>query len=343
MEKTHSFFYHVFIFILAQLAWLSLLSLWIYWYVSNYIIFKQVGNKLSPQILSGSNNVFALVGGLILLVMVSFGMSLIFLYLNRQLSLTRMYDNFIANVTHELKSPLSSIQLYLETLKTRSISPEKRQEFITLMLSDVDRLNNLINSILYLSGFEQKKTARKYPHHYHVYQAERIFLELLGETQRQFKIPNEALHIEGNSPCECVIDRNWMRIVFDNLFDNAVKYSSAPVQISVRLGCSKKHVFIEISDQGIGVNPKDQKKIFQKFQRLNTPQMPSVKGTGLGLFWVNKIIKYHGGKISVFSAGLNNGTTFRIELPLYKLSKKHYIKNLLKKSKMITESSDEQE
>lgn len=341
MKKTNSLFYHILIFVLAQVAWFSLLGLWIYWYVSNYIIFTKVGNKISPQLLSESTNVFALVSGLILLVVISIAMSWIFIYLNRQVHLTRLYNNFIANVTHELKSPLASIQLYLETIRTRRVPRPKQEEFVTFMLADISRLNNLINSILYISGLEQKKEVRKYPHDYHIYDADNIFRELIAEARDQLKIPEEAVRVEGRAACKCVIDRNWMRIVFDNLLDNAGKYSMNPVEINVRFSCSKKHILVEIADKGIGIPFKDQKKIFSKFHRIDNQNSPSVKGTGLGLYWVKEIIRYHGGKVSVYSKGPGYGSTFRIELPVYQASKKRLIKNLLKRSQNKTEQSHE--
>ncbi len=330
MKKTHSLFYHVLIFVLAQLAWFSLLGLWIYWYVSNYVIYKQ--SMLTPEAISGAHNVFTLVSGLVLLIVVSVGMSLMFIYLTRQVSLTRMYDDFIANITHELKSPLSSIQLYLETMQSRELPKDKQEEFMGLMRRDIDRLNHLISSILYMSGLEQKKTSRKYPHDYHIYQADSTLRELILEAGRQLKLPEENLQIKGHAPCRCVIDRNWFRIVFDNLFDNARKYSKQPLRLSVRFGCSNKSIFIDITDNGIGIAPKDLKRIFQKFQRLSSPDIPNVKGTGLGLYWVKEIIKYHGGKISATSKGADKGTTFHIELPVYKVSKKRHIRNLLRNS-----------
>ncbi len=341
MKKRHTIIYLISVFILAQIAWFSLLGLWIYWYVSNYIIFTQVGEKLSPQMTPDTTNVFALVSGLVLLVIISIGMSIIFLYLNRQLSLTKLYDNFIGNVTHELKSPLSSIQLYLETLDSRNVQRQKQKEFISLMIKDVKRLNNLINSILYISGVEQRKTVHKYPHDYHIYQAESVIRELVNETAGQLQIPEKSIKIEGQASCQCVIDRYWLRIVFANLFDNAIKYSKEPVEIKITLRCRQKYFFMEISDQGIGISPKDQKKIFNKFERIYSPDIPNVKGTGLGLYWVKEIIKYHGGKISVNSQGSGFGSTFRIELPVYQASRKRYIKNLLKRSKKETDNHNE--
>ncbi len=333
MKKTHSLFYHILIFIVAQVAWLSLLGLWIYWYVSNYIILTKVGSKISPQLISGNTNLFALISGLILMVAISLGMSLIFVYLTRQISLTRMYDNFIASITHELKSPLSSIQLYLETLRSRQIPRDKQQEFFTLMLNDVERLNKLISSILYLSGLDQKKTIGKYAYDYQIYDSDQVLRQMIRDSAEQVHIPDKAIRISGHPSCQCVLDRNWFRLVFDNLFDNAAKYTVQPVQLDIRLNCTRKKILIEITDNGVGIASKDQKKIFHKFQRLEHHNSPSVKGTGLGLYWVNELVRFHGGRIGVFSKGQGYGTTFKIELPVYRVSKKHYIKNLLKRSR----------
>ena len=337
MKKTHTLFYHIMIFILAQLAWFSLLGLWIYWYVSNYLILTQVGDKVSPQLIPETTNVVALVSGLVLLVMVSVGMSLIFVYLNQQVNLTRLYDNFISNVTHELKSPLSAIQLYLETLKSREMPPEQRAEFIDQMLKDVQRLNNLITSILYMSGLDRKKTSRKYLHNFNIYRADELIPKIVSETTDRLQLAKDAVEISGQADCPVVADANWLQIVIQNLFDNAVKYSLNSVKISVRMACRRRYLEIDVSDNGIGIRPKDQKKIFNKFQRLANADNPNVKGTGLGLYWAREIIREHGGTISVHSPGEGKGTTFTIRLPVYGQAKKRYVRKLLKRSGNKTE------
>ena len=136
MKKRHFLKHPVVIFVLAQLAWLSLVGIWIYWYISNYIIFELAEDKVSPQLVSKSLNLFALITGLFLLVAVLTGMYMIFIYLNKQLHLTKLYDNFIGNVTQELKSPLASIQLYLETMNIRKVPRAKQKEFFALMMKD---------------------------------------------------------------------------------------------------------------------------------------------------------------------------------------------------------------
>jgi signal transduction histidine kinase len=123
-----------------------------------------------------------------------------------------------------------------------------------------------------------------------------------------------------------------MQIVFDNLTDNAMKYSSSPVSIAVTLKSTEKQNIIEFCDRGIGISIKDQKTIFNKFHRVYNKNIPNVKGTGLGLYWVKEIIRLHGGRISVKSDGPGKGTIFIIELPIYKISKILYIKSLLRQT-----------
>ena len=286
----------------------------------------EVGGQVSAEMLAESTNVLALVGGLVLLVVISIAMSLIFIYLTKQMNLTKLYDNFIANVTHELKSPLSSIQLYLETMKTRKVPANKQEEFLAMMLRDTQRLNRLINSILEISGLEQKKLAHKYS----IKNAQQISEQIISEAIKDYRISDSTVLIEGDSDCQCVIDQEAFRIVINNLFDNAIKYSRGEVKIEIQFSQNLKYFVLTFRDHGIGVPIKKQEKIFYKFLRLYNQDSPSVKGTGLGLYWVREIIKAHGGKISVFSAGKNRGTTFTIELPIYRTTKKRYINYLLK-------------
>lgn len=326
MKKPRKLLYHISIFILAQVAWLMLLGIWIYWYVSNYIIFEKVGDQLSPQFTTDGTNALPFVGGLILLVGISFGMSLTFRHLSIQLKLHNMYDNFIANVTHELKSPLSSIQLYLETLITRNVPQQKQMEFYELMIKDTNRLKFLINSILEISALEQKKSRSDY----HVMEAGREIEKIIKSSVEQFRLNQSVLNIESIADCNCAIDRDALKIVFDNLVDNSIKYSVESTKINIKMKCSSNRFIVEFSDNGIGIPEDALKKVFTKFYRIYDKDIPNVKGTGLGLFWVREIIKNHGGTISAQSEGKNKGTTFRIELPIYQTSKIRYINRLLK-------------
>lgn len=325
MRKPSSTAKNLIIFILAQLFWLALVGLWIYWYVSNYLIFEKVGEKVSPQINVQAPEVFPFVGGLILLVGLSFIMVLIFRHLNVQIRLTSLYDNFIANITHELKSPLSSIQLYLETLKTREVPTEKQKEFFEQMLRDTNRLQNLINSILEISALESKKQRESFA----IKSAKDFLPKIIKTSADNFRLADNVLSISIEGDSDILIDEHSFKMVFDNLIDNSIKYSTGNLKIWVKITCKENKVEIEFKDNGIGIESKEQKNIFKKFYRIYDSDIPNVKGTGLGLYWIRGIIKNHNGKISVYSEGKGKGTTFKIILPSYKTKK--LIKPSLKK------------
>ncbi|MGD8780301.1 MAG: HAMP domain-containing sensor histidine kinase [Ignavibacteria bacterium] len=329
MKRRDSLLFHILVFVAAQLAWLALLGLWIYWYISNNLIFEEVDTRTAPQIDINSPSVWIFVGGIILIVAVAFVMSVMFRNLSVQLKLAKLYDNFIGNVTHELKSPLASIQLYLDTFVSRKVPAEKQKEFINSMRKDVDRLKNLIDSILDISALEQKEIA----HNFYVYNFESIIKRNINRAKEQFKLHENAINLEGKADCEIVADEKAIEIVMDNLIDNAIKYSANKTLIKVKLKTQPGKAIAEISDNGAGIPSDEQKKIFKKFYRIYDKNIPNVKGTGLGLYWVREILRNHGGKISAHSNGRNKGTTFRIELPVYMHSKKHYINKLLRLTK----------
>jgi len=326
MKRRHSFAYNLAIFILAQLVWLAVLLLWIYWYVKNNIIFEQVGESISPQIVYDAPSVFPFVGGIVLLTGLSVSLVLIFRHLNIQIKLNAMYDNFIANVTHELKSPLSSIQLYLETLNTRNVPEAKKKEFYELMMRDAERLKNLINSILEVSAMDKKKTQKDFE----IYNADETIKEIILESAQQFKLNPAAINFSGNAGCNILINRNSIKTVFDNLVDNSIKYSTRDLLINVLFKQNSKKFEVEFSDNGIGI-PHDQiKKIFQRFYRIYESDIPNVKGTGLGLYVVREIIKNHKGKVTASSEGKGKGSKFKIELPVFIEKKKSKKKKGLK-------------
>lgn len=313
MRGKHSLFYHILIFIIAQLVWLSLLGIWIYWYVSNYITYEKVGDQVSPQLLYDVQNALPFVLGLILLIGLSFITSIIFRDLNVQLRLRELYDNFIGNVTHELKSPLSSIQLYLETLRQRDVPPEKQKEFLDMMMTDADRLQRLINSILEISAQEKRKSLEDYQ----VYHADELLKKIIEESFQRFRVKRENYSIGGEVQCYIAAVKDALKTVFDNLVDNSVKYSIDIPEFEVKLSGNSRKVFIDFSDKGVGVPQKERKKVFRKFYRINNKDIPNVKGTGLGLYQVRQIIKLHKGKIYLVDEGVSKGSTFRIELPVY--------------------------
>ena len=195
-----------------------------------------------------------------------------------------------------------------------------------MMMKDADRLQSLINSILEISAQEKKKQV----HDYQFYRADLIVKNLLEESFEKFRIKKEYYSINGEAPCEILAGKDSLKIIFDNLADNAVKYSTSKAKIDVHLSCNTNKFIIDFTDSGIGIHQKEQKKIFNKFYRIYNKDIPNVKGTGLGLYRVKEIVRAHGGKISVSSEG--NGTTFRIEMPVYHKSRSGLYKKLSNKT-----------
>jgi signal transduction histidine kinase len=181
---------------------------------------------------------------------------------------------------------------------------------------------------LEISALEQKKLA----HDYKIADAEVTFRKSINESIEKFRLDEETVSVNGSASCRIVADTDALKIVIDNLFDNAIKYSDNPLKIHIDLSCRTNKFIMEFSDSGIGISPNELKRIFNKFYRIYDKSIPSVTGTGLGLYWAKEIIKNHGGKILVFSEGLGSGTTFKIELPVYQASRKRFINKLLKRT-----------
>jgi len=181
------------------------------------------------------------------------------------------------------------------------------------MMIDADRLQKLINSILEISAQEKKKSLKDYQ----VYAVDDFLKKLIEESFQRFRVNKENYIIEGDAKCNIAAVKESLKIVFDNLVDNSIKYSVDLPDIKVRLSCNSHKLIIDYADNGIGIPTKEKKKIFRKFYRINNKEIPNVKGTGLGLYQVRQIIKLHKGKIYLANEGISPGSVFRIELPVF--------------------------
>ncbi len=316
MKKRVSLVHPLVIFILMQITWLSLLGLWIYWYVLNYTIVEQAGERIIPQFLLSptSTQMFALIIGLTLLIFLLIGMYFVFIYLTRQININRLYENFIANFTHELKSPLASIQLYVETLQKRRVDEETRKQFLANMMDDIHRLKRIIDNILDISQIEQNKKLYHFKH----YSAQPFLKELLNECKKNLKISDDQIKIKGRVKGYVLADREALGMVFTNLIDNARKYSPKGLDLTISLRSESNRLIIDFQDKGMGIPFTEQPFVFQKFYRVQSKDSPNVQGTGLGLYLAREILRAHEGKLEVSSPGPGKGSTFRVVLPLTK-------------------------
>ncbi len=297
-------------FIVVQIAWVLAVIVWLNWFLGNHRKLRALAEKYSPELLVGGPDWLILTEGLLLLVSILVGVYVIFLYWRKQTALVREQRQFISQVTHELKSPLASLQLHLETIRRHQPSPEQMAPFIETMLSDANRLNGLIDNLLSANRVGQK--------HWRLELRSIDFSAFVEKyfRDRQFTLPKAGkLSLDIKPGIFAAIDRDSMETVLRNLLENAVLYSDKSPEITISLSSDQNHCYLDFADRGRGIALDDQKKIFNIFYRVRRKN-ENIRGTGLGLFIVNANILRHHGQVKVASAGEGQGTTFRITLPL---------------------------
>lgn len=265
-------------------------------------------------ILLNMRQVVLLVLGMIFFALIITGLILNTIFLVREIRRSEQHDAFLNSVTHELKTPIASIKLYLETLRSRNVTEEKRQEFYEIMLSDSDRLLNTVEQVLEAGRIKERRRQFNVSE-IDILDVIRSAIAVvvsrhnLAEHVIRFSGPNEELLVIG--------DPEELETAFINVLDNAVKYSGHDPRVSVRVKRAglNKRIAILIRDSGIGIPAADLKRIFKRFYRVTSALAKETKGTGLGLHIVRSIIERHGGRIAADSKGEDQGTTFIIQLP----------------------------
>jgi two-component system, OmpR family, sensor histidine kinase SenX3 len=257
-----------------------------------------------------------LVFGIIFFALIIAGLIVNTSFLLREIRRNEQQDSFINAVTHELKTPVASIRLHLETLQRRNLSELQKQEFYRLMLSDTDRLTETVEQVLRAGSAGDKKAGRE--------KSEVDFRQLVQEcmdaARTRHHLPPEALRYEElsiNGAGTCVMGSGEdLRTAVVNVLDNAIKYSGENVDVRVRLTApDEKRLVLSVKDNGVGIPPDDLKRIFRRFYRVTHRSLAHIKGTGLGLFIVKAITEKHGGKVFAESEGEGQGATLIIELP----------------------------
>jgi two-component system sensor histidine kinase SenX3 len=267
-------------------------------------------------IIRNEGHLALLILGIILFAILVAGVVLNTIFLVREVRRNERQDSFLNAVTHELKTPIASIRLYLETLQRRPLEEPQRQEFYKIMLSDSDRLLATVEQVLKAGQLGQRHRQQNRT----VINLESLVADCIAITLQRHHLPPESIVLEptpGAVPLHTLGIAEDLRTAVINVLDNAVKYSPEGVRIRCSLAITRyTWVTLSITDTGVGIPQNQLKRIFKRFYRVPGRSMAKIKGTGLGLFLVRNIARQHGGDATATSSGAGLGATITITLPL---------------------------
>lgn len=314
MKQVKWFIHPVFIFILSTVTLALSLFLYIYWYVG----VSESLNSVIRYYKLDANQFFEAKTWVVILILsilvaaILLGILIIFIYHLKTLQLYRLQHTFINNFTHELKTPVTSLKLYLETFAKHDLPREERLKYLGFMLQDVERLSVNINSILNLSRIESRvrdgaPTSVNLP-----------------ETIRRFVSDNRHIFRDGEIRVDHPTDEllfypiivSLFEMLLMNVLTNAVKYNtSAKPRIDITFERDKKSLLVRFRDNGIGIAPSERKRIFSKFYQARNNVRTPVGGSGIGLYLVQQIARLHHGKMVADSEGIGKGSVMTLILP----------------------------
>lgn len=293
----------IIIFVGLQIAWLSLAIIWIVWYI------KYKAIRINPI---GSWDIVIILEVSVLLFLVLAGIYSLFILYQRQLTLMRTQMHFISSITHAFKTPLATMQLYLETIEKRDLPEDTKKRLLKGMMGENYRLKSLVDNFLASARLSYSNRP---------YVLSRVGLsDFLNEfLQRHEALLKEVLvRVDIREDMDITVDKEAMNLVFSNLAENAIHYSTDVPEVDIEAWQENNWACIRFSDSGIGIPREKYRDIFKMFQRLPEAMALWGSGTGMGLYVVKTIVKAHGGNIRISPGADNAGTSFLIRLPVVK-------------------------
>lgn len=311
-------FYLLVAYVLIQFAWWSYLLI-----EQNHEIYElkkriNLFEYSDPQLITEKGNVLEkklhsrwmmIVGeGMVFLVLLIIAFIIVRNTFRKETELAERQKNFLLSVTHELKSPIASVKLALETVQNRDLEKEKQKEIIANAISDTDRLNTLVENILLASRIE----GTAFELHKENVNLSEYVEEGMKQTIQTFN-PKQKISLDIQPNVHYNIDKTIFPSILLNLFENAVKYSPSSSTIKITLKEQGSGVILSVADEGAGISGDEKEKIFLKFYRVGNEETRKTKGTGLGLYIVKYLVQKHGGKILV-KDNVPKGSIFEIIL-----------------------------
>ena len=315
MRKVIRFLLHpIFIFVLCQIVWLAITLLWVLYFADTIGEISKL-NLQGSFSLSNSTAIGVMVAGCILLGVLLAGSVWTFILGQRQSYLFRVQQNFLSSVTHELRSPLASLQLAFETLQRRQLEPEIQQKMFQMAAGDIERLSRLVNQVLISARLDRglETFAKDKPENLN------LSFQIDAAIERTRWLDQniaERMELSCSKDIFVKAPKSALQLILSNLLENAVKYSPGSSKIRVvveRMGTDS--VQIAIADKGFGIPKSELKRVFRLFLRSEMANKKAIPGTGVGLFIVKAVITLLGGRVWAESAGEDQGTTFFVQLP----------------------------
>ena len=308
------FVHPIVVFVLSVVALAMSLVLYIYWYLEVSTGLRRIVTtyKLDQEGFFEFKTWLVILVLSILVGLILVGVFIIFIYHQKTWRIYRLQRNFIDSFTHELKTPVASLKLYLETFSCHELPREDQLKYIRFMLNDVDRLLNNINRILQLARIESGSYAREF------------VLSDLVESVERFRnenadlFPNGIVTIENQAkrPFPFGLNVQLFDILLMNLFSNAMRYNRSPQpRLDIRFVPRPDILDIRFEDNGVGIESKELGKIFRKFYRVGRPDDLTARGSGIGLYLVQQIARIHKARVHVESEGPSKGSAFILSLP----------------------------
>ncbi|MDI6688010.1 MAG: HAMP domain-containing sensor histidine kinase [Desulfobacterales bacterium] len=314
MYRSKWFFHPILILMLSVAALAMSLFLYIYWYIEISAGLKKLVLELNldpEQVLESQTWVVIMILS-ILVGIIFMGIFTIFVYHHKALELYRTQRNFINNFTHELKSPVTSLKLYLETFEKHELSRGDQLKYISYMIQDVSRLFDNISLILNLSGIESKSYGGKFV----MLDLVQIIEQFCKNNVHLFRGCEVKIHNPLDRPFLYRINSSLFEMLLMNLITNAIKYNrSKQSTVDISFAINKSKLNIRFEDNGIGIEKRELKKIFKKFYRVDRSDNISPRGSGLGLYLVQNIAHIHKGKVIAESKGIGKGSAFTLIFP----------------------------
>ena len=291
----------IIIFIALQAAWLTIVIMWAVWYIR----YRHI--SIQPI---GSWDIIIIVEVSVLFLLILTGIYTLFILHQRQLTLMRSQMHIISSITHAFKTPLATMQLYLETIKKRDLPENTKNQLLSGMLEENQRLKSLVDNFLESARLSYKRK----PYIFSTMPVSDFLDGFIRNHENLLRGVDVHIEIEDNALIR--IDKDAFDIVFSNLMENAIHYSNDLPRVDIKAWHDETRVYIEFSDSGIGIPRDSYRDVFKRFQRLPDAMALWGSGTGMGLYVVKAIVKAHGGNIRVSGGGIEAGTSFLIHLPI---------------------------